>query len=158
PHYFARAITGRDVMRHLFIATATTAILFVVGAFFPDRAGAADVGGPPPPTYGAPYTYGPPPGYTSPPDYRQSDEYAPPPNFGAPPAYEAPDDYGLPRDYGPPPRPPRAIPYAVSPIRPACDLQWRCGRWGGCGWRRVCYPEHDARPYRGYAYRGYGPP
>src|SRR5215470_1463624 len=111
-------------MRHIFFATAATAVLVAIGAF-PDRAGAADVGGPPP-GYGPPSVYGPP------------------------------------SSYGPPPRPPHAIPYAVSPIRPVCDRQWRCGPWG-CGWRRVCYPaqpsvEHYATPYRGYAYRGYGPP
>jgi len=143
-------------MRRIFIATAATAALLAIGAF-PDRAGAADVGPPygPPSAYDPPYTYSPPPGY------RSSDEYEPPPAYGPPPSaypsprYSAPDDYGPPLDHGPPPRPPYSIPYAVSPVRPACDLQWRCGPWGGCGWRRVCYPvqpsaEHYARPYRGY--------
>jgi len=114
-----------------------------------------------PPAYGPPPTYGPPPGYTP------SDEYGPPPAYGPPisaygppPGYLADDD-GPPSDYGPSLRPPRAIPYAVSPVRPACDLQWRCGP-RGCGWRRVCYPaqpsaEHYARPYRGFADRGYAP-
>jgi hypothetical protein len=148
-------------MRHLFTATATAIMLLATGAFL-DRAGAADVGGPPPPAYGPPYTYGPPPGYSP------SDEYSPPPAYGPPPSaypspgYSAPDDYGPPLDYGPPPRPPHSIPYAVSPVRPACELQWRCGP-RGCGWRRVCYPaqpsaEPYASPHRGYADRGFGPP
>jgi len=177
-------------MRHLFTATATITMLLGIGAF-PDRAAAADVGSSP---YGPPSTYGPPPGYGPPPSYRSSDEYDPSPAYGPPsaygqppgyrssdeygpssgygpsPHYSPPDDYGPPSDYGLPPRPPHAIPYAVSPrsyvIRPqsfaACDRQWQCGPWG-CGWRRVCYPaqpsaERYARPYRGYAYRGYGPP
>ena len=155
-------------MRHLFTATATMTMLLAIGAF-PNCAGAADVGGPPPPpAYGPPYTYGPPPAYGSPPAYTPSDEYGPPPAYGPPPsAYGPPpsylpDDDGRQSDYGPPLRPPRAIPYAVLPIRPSCDLQWLCGPWG-CGWRRVCYPprsfaERYARPYRGFADRGYGPP
>src|SRR5215475_1162737 len=138
-------------MRHLFIATATTATLFAAGGAFSDCARAADVG-PPPPAYGPPFAYGPPPGYTP------SDEYEPPPAYGPrsayglPPRYGRPDDYGpppeygLPAEYGPPPRPPRVIPYAASPVRPGCDLQWRCGPWG-CGWRPVCYPQVYARPY-----------
>jgi hypothetical protein len=180
-------------MRHLFIATVTTAVLLASGAF-PDRAGAADV----PPAYGPPSVYGPAPGYRPPPGYSPSDDYSRPPaygppsaygpppgyspsdEYGPPPAYNPPsgypppsayrydrsDDYGPPTDYGPPPRPPHAIPYAVSrrsyAVRPAaCDRQWRCGPWG-CRWRRVCYPaqpsaEHYARPYRGFADRGYGP-
>jgi len=153
-------------MRHIFFATAATAVLVAIGAF-PDRAGAADVGGPPP-GYGPPSVYGPPPSYGPSPGYRSFDEYGPPPDYGPSPRYSLPDDndpsgdYGPPSNYGPPPRPPHAIPYAVSPIRPVCDRQWRCGPWG-CGWRRVCYPaqpsvEHYATPYRGYAYRGYGPP
>ena len=154
-------------MRHLFFATATTAVLLATGAF-PDRAGAADVGpspyGPPsayvpPPAYGPPPGYGPPSAYGLPPRYNSPDGYGPPPGYLA-------DDDGPPSDYGPSLRPPRAIPYAVSPrsfaVRPACDRQWRCGP-RGCGWRQVCYPtqpwaEHYARPYRGFADRGYGPP
>src|SRR5215472_15735693 len=58
------------------------------------------------------------------------------PPYGPPSAYGLPDDYGHPSDYAPPPRPPRAIPYAVSSVRPACDLEWRCGL-RACGWRRV---------------------
>jgi hypothetical protein len=181
-------------MRHFFIATAIMAALLVMEAF-PDRAEAADVGGPPPPAYGPPYTYGPPPAYAPPPGYTLSDEYdqqpgytqppayGPPPGYGPPsaygpsPRYNSPDDYGPSpgyladddgpqSDYGPLLRPPRTIPYAVSPrsfaVRPACDRQWRCGP-RGCGWRQVCYPaqpsaEHYARPYRGFADRGYGPP
>jgi hypothetical protein len=158
-------------MRHLFTATATMTMLLAIGAF-PNRAGAADVGGPPPPAYGPPYTYGPPPGYSPSPGYTPSDEYGPPPAYGPPPSAYGPapgylaDDDGPPSDYGPPPRPPHAIPYAVSPrsfaVRPACDLRWRCGP-SGCGWSRVCYPaqpsaERYARPYRGFADRGYGPP
>src|SRR5258708_11381383 len=106
----------------------------------------------------------PPPGYGPLPGYSPSDEYGRPPAYGPAtaygpsPGYDPPDDYGPPSDYGPPPRPPHAIPYAVSPrsfaVRPACDRQWRCGP-RGCGWRQVCYPaqpsaEHYARPYRGY--------
>jgi hypothetical protein len=139
-------------MRHLFIATATTAALLATAAL-PDRAAAADVG-PSSPPYGPPYTYGPPPGSGPPPAYSTSDEYGRPPAYGPPPGYDPPDDYGPPSDYGPPRRPPYAIPFAPSPprfaVRPACDLQWLCGPWG-CGWRRVCYPERYARPYRGYA-------
>jgi len=154
-------------MRHLFFATATTAVLLATGAF-PDRAGAADVGpspyGPPsayvpPPAYGPPPGYGPPSAYGLPPRYNSPDDYGPPPGYLA-------DDDGPPSDYGPSLRPPRAIPYAVSPrsfaVRPACDRQWQCGP-RGCGWRQVCYPaqpsaDHYARPYRGFADRGYGPP
>jgi hypothetical protein len=178
-------------MRHLFTATAIMTMLLAIGAS-PNRAGAADVGSPygPPSAYGPPYTYGPPPGYRSSdeydprpaygppsaygplPGYSPSDEYGRPPAYGPAtaygpsPGYDPPDDYGPPSDYGPPPRPPHAIPYAVSPrsfaVRPACDRQWRCGP-RGCGWRQVCYPaqpsaEHYARPYRGFADRGYGPP
>jgi len=158
-------------MRHLFIATATMVALLATGAF-PDRAGAADVVpspyGPPPAygpqsgygprdDYGPPPGYGQPPAYSSPsPRYGSPDDYGPPPGYGQPPAYGSPSPrYGSSDDYGPPPRPPHAIPYAVSPrsyaVRPApsCDMQWRCGPWA-CGWRRVCYPEHYARPYRGY--------
>jgi len=172
-------------MRHLFFATATTAVLLATGAF-PDRAGAADVG---PSPYGPPSAYVPPPAYGPPPGYTLSDEYdpqpgytpprayGPPPGYGPPSAYGPPPRYNSPDDYGPPPggppsdygpslRPPRAIPYAVSPrnfaVRPACDRPWQCGP-RGCGWRQVCYPaqpsaDHYARPYRGFADRGYGPP
>ncbi len=178
-------------MRHLFFATATTAVLLATGAF-PDRAGAADVG---PSPYGPPSAYVPPPAYGPPPGYTLSDEYdpqpgytpprayGPPPGYGPPSAYGPPPRYNSPDDYGPPPgyladddgppsdygpslRPPRAIPYAVSPrnlaVRPACDRRWQCGP-RGCGWRQVCYPaqpsaDHYARPYRGFADRGYGPP
>lgn len=136
-------------MRHLSIATAATAVLLATGAFL-DGARAADVAPPPP-------GYGPPPGYTTP------NEYGPPPSYGPPPrpygprsGYALPDEYSPPPAYGPPPSayapPPYAIPYAASPVRPACGLQWRCGPWG-CGWRQVCHPEIYARPYRGY-----GPP
>ena len=128
-------------MRHLFIATAATAVLFAAQAL-PDRAGAADVG---PPPYGPPSVYGPLPGYSP------SDQYDPPPGYGPPSTYGPVPLYAPPPDYDPP-RPPRSIPYAVSPVRPACDVQWRCGP-RGCAWRRVCYPEVFARPYRGY-----GPP
>jgi hypothetical protein len=179
-------------MRHLFIATATMAVLLATGAF-PDRAGAADVGPPygPPPAYGPrddhggpPPAYGQPPAYSPPPGYGRRDDYGPPPAYGQPPVYspspryssrddygppagygpprryDPPDDYGAPPDYGPPPRPPHAIPYAVSPVRPACDMQWRCaegftGPWA-CGWRRVCYPRSSAEVYA-RPYRGYGP-
>jgi hypothetical protein len=186
-------------MRHLFIATVTTAVLLATGAF-PDRAEAADVGPPygpppghgpqpgygsrddygPPPAYGQPPAYGPsrrydprddygpPPAYGPPPSPRYSsrDDYGPPPAYGSPRRYDPPDDYGPPSDYGPPPRPPHAIPYAVSPVRPVCDVRWRCVEGfagpGACGWRRVCYrrsaAEVYARPYGGYADRGYGLP
>jgi hypothetical protein len=153
-------------MRHLSIAAATTVALLLATGAFPGRAGAADVGGPPP-GYGPPSVYGPPPSYGPSPGYRSSEEYGPPPGYGPSSRYSPPDDYGPlddygpPTDYGPPPRPPHAIPYAFSPrsyaVRPECDPQWRCGP-RGCGWRQVCYPpkalpEHYARPYRGY-----GPP
>ena len=153
-------------MRHHFIATATMAVLLATGAF-PDRAGAADV---------VPSPYGPPPAYGPQPGYGPRDDYGPPPAYGQPPVYTPqpgygpPDDYGPPSDYGPPPRPPHAIPYgAASPVRPACDMQWRCAEGfagpGACGWRRVCYrrsaEEVYARPYRGYGPspgpRYYGP-
>ena len=133
-------------MRHLFIAAATMLALPAMGAF-PDRAAAADV---------VPSPYGPPPAYGPQPRYGSPDDYGPPPGYGQPPAYSSPSPrYGSSDDYGQPPRPPYAIPYGVSPrsyaVRPApaCDMQWRCGPWA-CGWRRVCYPEHYARPYRGY--------
>lgn len=129
-------------MRHLFAGFAVVAVLLATGAVR-DHAVAADVG---PPPYGPPSAYGPPPGYSTP--Y----EYGPPPGNGPPANYGPSDDYGPSPYYDPPLRPPRPIPYAASPIRPACDLQWRCGP-RGCGWRRVCYPEVIARPYRGY-----GPP
>src|SRR5262245_24862689 len=145
-------------MRHLFIATAATAALLAVGGAFPNRAGAADVG-PLPPTYGPPSAYGPPPGYRPSDEYGPPTDYGPPSVYGPPPVVAPPDDYGPPTDYGPLLRPRRAIPYAVLPVRPACDRQWRCGPWG-CGWQRVCYPEVYARPYRGYPPPpgpGYGP-
>ena len=138
-------------MRDLFIATATTAVLLATGAFL-DRAAAADVA-PSPPLYGPRSGYGPPPGYAPPDEYGPPPAYSPPSPYGQPPGYAPPDEYGTPpayslprRAYGPPPY---GIPYAASPVRPACGLQWRCGPWG-CGWRRVCYPEIYARPYRGY--------
>jgi hypothetical protein len=137
-------------MRHLFIVIATSAVLLAAGAF-PDGAGAADVA-PPPPGYGPPPSaYGSPPDYGAPPDYGPRPDYGPPSRAyrPRPPAYGPPIDYGPPHAYGPAPYP---TPYAASPARPACDLQWRCGPWG-CGWRRVCYPEVYARPYRGF-----GPP
>jgi hypothetical protein len=127
-------------MRHFFTATATIVVILATGALS-DRAGAADVGAP---------FYVPRSGYAPPPAYNPSDEYGPLPGYGPPSVYGPPDDYGPPPDYDLPPRPPHSIPYAVSPIRPACDLQWRCGPLG-CGWRRVCYPERYARPYRGYS-------
>src|SRR5258708_6707569 len=155
-------------MRPLFIVTATVAALLATGAFL-NRAGAADVGGhhhlqatghltlmarrAAMGRYGPSDAYGPPP------------RYNPSPDYGPAPGYLADDD-GPQSDYGPTLRPPRAIPYAVLPrslaVRPACDRQWRCGP-RGCGWRQVCYPaqpwaEHYARPYRGFADRGYGPP
>src|SRR5229473_2840881 len=107
-------------MRHLFIVTATVAALLATGAFL-NRAGAADVGGPPPPPgYGPPYTYGPPRGYGPPPGYGPPDDYGPAPGYLA-------DDDGPQSDYGPTLRPPRAIPYAVLPrslaVRSACDRQ-----------------------------------
>src|SRR6266853_420956 len=154
-------------MRHLFFATATTAVLLATGAF-PDRAGAADVGPSPyspPSAYVPPPAYGPPPGYGAPSAYGPPPRYNSPDDYGPPPGYLADDD-GPPSDYGPSLRPPRAIPYAVSPrnfaVRPACDRQWQCGP-RGCGWRQVCYPaqpsaDHYARPYRGFADRSYGPP
>jgi hypothetical protein len=135
-------------MRHLFIAIVTPAVLLASGAF-PDLAGAADVT-PPPPGYGPP-----PPGYDWPPDHGAPPHaYGPPPSaYELPPSYRPPIDYGPPPEYGPPrrtyERPPYTIPYAAAPAHPACGLQWRCGPWG-CGWRRVCYPEVYARPYRGY--------
>jgi hypothetical protein len=112
-----------------------------------------------PDQYGPRLAYGPPSAYGPPPRYNSSDDYGPAPGYLA-------DDDGPQSDYGPTLRPPRAIPYAVLPrslaVRPACDRQWRCGP-RGCGWRQVCYPaqpwaEHYARPYRGFADRGYGPP
>jgi len=167
-------------MRHLFIATVTAVTSLATGAF-PDRAGAADVGPPygPPPAYGLQpdYSprddYGPPRAYGPPPAYGPSRRYDPPDDYGRPPHYSVPpayspspryssrDDYGPPADYGPPPRPPHAIPYAASPVRPACDMQWRCaegfaGPWA-CGWRRVCYPRSSAEVYA-RPYGGYGPP
>ena len=97
-------------MRHLFIVTATVAALLATGAFL-NRAGAADVGGPPPPPgYGPPYTYGPPRGYGPPPGYGPSDEYSPTPGYNPSPGYSLPDQYGPrpaygpPSAYGPPPR------------------------------------------------------
>jgi hypothetical protein len=135
-------------MRHLFIAIVTPAVLLASGAFL-DHAAAADVT-PLPPGYGPP-----PSGYWPP------DRGAPPRVYGPPPpAYESPPyygprtDYGPPPEYGPPPRtyvpPPYTLPYTAAPARPTCERQWRCGPWG-CGWRRICYPEVYARPYRGYA-------
>jgi hypothetical protein len=76
-------------MRHLFFATATTAVLLATGAF-PDRAGAADVG---PSPYGPPSAYVPPPAYGPPPGY------GPPSAYGLPPRYNSPDDYGPPPGY-----------------------------------------------------------
>jgi hypothetical protein len=130
-------------MRHLFIAIVTPAVLLASGAF-PDLAEAADVTsplpgyGPPPSAYDWPPDHGAPPRAYGPPAYGSPPGYRPPTDYGPPP------EYGLPPEYGPSPRvyarPPYPIPYAASPARPACDLQWRCGPWG-CGWRRVCYPE-----------------
>ena len=133
----------RRVMRYLFTAIAAAAVLLATGSAS-NRARAADVG----PPYGPPSAYGPPPGYSPSDDYSPPPAYGRPPAYGPPPGYNLPDDYGHPSDYDPP-RPPRAIPYVVSPVRPACDLQWRCGL-RACGWRRVCYPEVVARPYRSY--------
>jgi hypothetical protein len=136
-----------DDMRHLSIAIVTLAVLLSSWALS-DFAGAADVT-PPPPGYGPP-----PSSYDWPPD-----RGAPPRTYGLPPsvygpAYGPQTDYGPPPEYGPPPRlyvrPPYAVPYAASPIRPACDLRWQCGPWG-CAWRQVCYPKVYARPYRGFA-------
>ena len=141
-------------MRHLFIASAATAMLFAAGGAFSDCARAADVG-PPPPAYWPP-SAGPPPGYAPWNEYEPPPAYGPRSAYGLPPRYDQPDDYGPLPDYGPPPRPPRVIPYAASPVRPGCDLQWRCGPWG-CGWHRVCYPQLYARPYRGYGPGYYGP-
>src|SRR5215469_18975814 len=76
-------------MRHLFVATATTAVLFAAGAF---RAGAADVG-PPPPAYGPPPVYGPPPAYGPP------SAYGPPPGYG-PPLLPPQEVYAVLRDNG----------------------------------------------------------
>src|SRR5258706_1519730 len=109
-------------MRHLSIATATTVAVLLAPGAFPGRAGAADVGRPPP-GYGPPSVYGPPPSYSPSPGYSPSDEYGrppaygPPSAYGPPPGYDPPDDYGPPTDYGPTPRPPHGIPYAVSPVR-----------------------------------------
>src|SRR5215831_623121 len=114
---------------------------------FLDCAGAADV------APSAPF-YGPPPGYRQPPGYGPRRGYSLPDEYAPPSAYGPSPGYTLPGEDGPPPHafgpPSYATPYAASPMRPACDLQWRCGPWG-CGWRRVCYPEVYARPFRGYS-------
>lgn len=143
-------------MRPAFVSVVIPVVLFAA-AVFSDHAGAADVPQPPP-------GYGPPPAYTPPPpDYGPpSHAYGPPPDaYEPPPGYRPRVDYGPPPGYGPPPEyaaplrgygPAYPLPYAASPVRPGCDLQWRCGPWG-CGLRRVCYPEIYARHFRGY-----GPP
>jgi hypothetical protein len=141
-----------SVMRKLFIgiaiAIAGPAALLAAGAF-PDRAGAADVTEPPP-GYGPPPSYQQPPAYV-PPGYGQpgygAPGYGPPPSAYAPPPYQGPPgNYGPPGAYAP-------APYAYGPPAYAvpypCDARWGCGAWG-CGWRRGCYPQAYARPYRGY--------
>src|SRR3989442_3618051 len=88
---------NRDVMRHLCIAIASSALLLVVGAS-PDRAGAQGVTPPPPGYEPLPYAYGPPLGYGPHPEYGP-----PPPGYVPfPHAYGPPLGDGRPRHYGPP--------------------------------------------------------
>jgi len=44
----------------------------------------------------------------------------------------------------------------LQDVAVACRRVWRCGPYGGCGYRRVCW---QAAPYYGgYGYYGYGGP
>ena len=103
--------TERCVMRHLWIATATSAVLLVAG-LYPTDARAQGLVQPPSSYAPPPYGFGVPPGYGPPPNY------GPPPSGREPPSYA----YGPPLGYGPPaefgPRPPGygpLPPYAYGP-------------------------------------------
>ena len=148
-------------MRHLFFATATTAVLLATGAF-PDRAGAADVG---------PSPYSPPSAYVPPP------AYGPPPGYGRLPLMAC--HPAITRQTTMARRP--AARHLITVRRYGRRAQFRmpfrretsrCARrviasgnavpeavgGGRCAIRRSLRADHYARPYRGFADRGYGPP
>jgi hypothetical protein len=52
----------------------------------------------------------------------------------------------------------------VDQVQYGCRMVWRCGPYGYCGWRRICYrpmvryytPYYRPYGFYGYGYRPYG--